>query len=83
MDLVQRRRSPATRQESSLSDVRGEPPSAAWPESFSFAGSSALLLLIANSFVDCWYLSFFALTPFLYRIIRSVPTTLRKISAAC
>ncbi len=42
-----------------------------WAESFIFAGTSALLLLIANLFCDYWYFSFFALTPFLYRIIKA------------
>jgi len=37
---------------------------------FLFAGSSAFLLLCANLFPDFWYLSFFALTPFLWRIVK-------------
>jgi apolipoprotein N-acyltransferase len=45
----------------------------AWAESFIFAGSSALLLLIANLFTQYWYLSFFALIPFLYRLIKATP----------
>ncbi len=44
-----------------------------WAESFLFAGCSALLLLIAKTFPHYWYFSFFALTPFLYRIITSPP----------
>jgi uncharacterized membrane protein len=40
-------------------------------ESFIFAGSSALLLLVVNSFPEYWYVSFFALTPFLYRIMKA------------
>jgi apolipoprotein N-acyltransferase len=44
-----------------------------WAENFLFAGSSALLLLIAGLRQDHWYLSFFALTPFLYRILRGTP----------
>ena len=44
-----------------------------WAESFIFAGSSALLLLIANLFPHWWYFSFFALTPVLYRIIKAAP----------
>jgi hypothetical protein len=44
-----------------------------WAESFIFAGSSALLLLIANLFSVYWYFSFFALVPFLYRIIKATP----------
>jgi len=45
-----------------------------WAESFIFAGSSALLLLIANLFPEYWYVSFFALTPFLFRIIKATPS---------
>jgi apolipoprotein N-acyltransferase len=30
-------------------------------------------LSVANGFLEYWYLSFFALTPFLYRIIRATP----------
>ena len=45
-----------------------------WAESFIFAGSSALLLLLANLFPEYWYVSFFALTPFLYRIIKATPS---------
>lgn len=44
-----------------------------WAESFIFAGGSALLLLIASLFPYYWYFSFFALTPFLYRIIKASP----------
>jgi apolipoprotein N-acyltransferase len=46
---------------------------ASWAESFIFAGSSALLLLLATLFPQYWYFSFFALTPFLYRIIKATP----------
>ncbi|MGB2981514.1 MAG: hypothetical protein WBC77_09725, partial [Candidatus Zixiibacteriota bacterium] len=46
---------------------------ATWARSFIFAGGSALLLLVANLFPDYWYFSFFALTPFLYRIIKATP----------
>jgi hypothetical protein len=49
------------------------PSLAAWAESFIFAGSSALLLLIANLFTPYWYFPFFALIPFLYRIIKASP----------
>ena len=45
-----------------------------WAESFIFAGSSALLLLLSNLFSVYWYFSFFALVPFLYRIIKATPT---------
>lgn len=51
----------------------GESLLISWAESFMYAGSSALLLLIAHAFADYWYFSFFALTPFLYRIIKSAP----------
>jgi uncharacterized membrane protein len=47
---------------------------AVWAESFVFAGSSALLLLLANFSPIYWYFSFFALVPFLYRIIKATPT---------
>ena len=50
-----------------------KPVLAAWAESFVFAGSSALLLLVANLFSDYWYFCLFALTPFLYRIIQAAP----------
>ncbi len=50
-----------------------KPPLATWAESFIFAGSSALLLLLATLFPQYWYFSFFALTPFLYRIIKATP----------
>lgn len=50
-----------------------EPVLATWAESFIFGGGSALLLLVANLFPDYWYFSFFALTPFLYRIIKATP----------
>jgi hypothetical protein len=49
------------------------PPLLTWAESFMFAGGAALLLLLANLFSQWWYLSFFALTPFLYRIIKAAP----------
>ncbi len=44
---------------------------APWAESFLYAGTSALLLLVASLFPAYWYLSFVALTPFLYRIMRA------------
>jgi len=44
-----------------------------WAESFIFAGNSALLLLLTNFFPHYWYLSFFALVPFLFRIIKATP----------
>jgi apolipoprotein N-acyltransferase len=49
------------------------PPVATWPESFIFAGGSSFLLLLAILFPDYWYVSFFALTPFLYRAIKAAP----------
>jgi apolipoprotein N-acyltransferase len=51
-----------------------KPSLTAWAESFIFAGSSALLLLLANLFPQYWYFSFVALTPFLYRIIKAAPS---------
>ena len=48
-----------------------EPVLATWAESFIFAGSSAFLLSLANLFPHWWYFSLFALTPFLFRIIRA------------
>ncbi len=45
-----------------------------WAESFIFAGSSALLLLLSNLFPQYWYFPFFALVPFLFRIINATPT---------
>jgi hypothetical protein len=43
----------------------------AWTDSFLYAGSSALLLLIANVFHGHWALSLAAMTPFLIRISRA------------
>jgi apolipoprotein N-acyltransferase len=51
--------------------IHAKLPLVTWAESFIFVGTSALLLLIANLFPDYWYFSFFALTPFLYRIIKA------------
>jgi apolipoprotein N-acyltransferase len=53
---------------------RHKPSHPTWSESFIFAGSSSFLLLIANYVPDYWYVSFFALTPFLYRIIKATPS---------
>jgi len=53
--------------------VYAKPPLTAWADSFIFAGISALLLLIANLFPHYWYFSFFALIPFLYKIIKASP----------
>jgi apolipoprotein N-acyltransferase len=50
-----------------------KPPLLPWAEDFIFAGGSALLLLLANIFPQFWYFSFFALTPFLYRIVKAAP----------
>src|SRR3990172_6008681 len=47
---------------------------AAGAVSFLYAGSSALLLLVANLFPVYWYLSFVALAPFLYKSSRSDQT---------
>ncbi|MCK4385398.1 MAG: hypothetical protein KAW52_03955, partial [candidate division Zixibacteria bacterium] len=51
-----------------------KPPFVSWAESFIFAGSSALLLHLVNLFPEYWYVSFFALTPFLFRIIKAAPS---------
>ncbi|MGH8003241.1 MAG: hypothetical protein ACRECJ_00750 [Limisphaerales bacterium] len=52
---------------------RGGPlgaPATGVAENFLYAGTSAFLLLVANLFPNYWYLSFFALIPFLWRIVR-------------
>lgn len=51
-----------------------KPLGATWSEDYIFAGSSAFLLLVANLFPDYWFVSFFALTPFLYRIVKTTPS---------
>jgi apolipoprotein N-acyltransferase len=53
--------------------LSSEPFLLRWAESFLFAGSSSLLLLIARMFPHYWFFSLFALTPFLYKIIISTP----------
>lgn len=58
---------------STLYTAGNKPPVTTWSESFIFAGGSAFLLLIAILLPDYWYVSFFALTPFLYRIIKATP----------
>jgi hypothetical protein len=58
---------------SGLAMTASKPLLVTWAESFIFAGSSGLLLLIVNLFPAYWYVSFFALTPFLYRIIKATP----------
>ncbi|MCP4632799.1 MAG: hypothetical protein GY855_07715, partial [candidate division Zixibacteria bacterium] len=50
-----------------------DPPHSDWAENIIFAGSTAFLLLIVNIFPAYWYFSFFALTPFLYKTIKSTP----------
>ncbi len=52
---------------------RDNPIPTVWVRDFIFSGSSALLLSIAHQFPLYWFLSFFALTPFLYRIIQASP----------
>ena len=42
-------------------------------EDFLYSGSSALLLLVANLFPAYWYVSFVALTPFLWRVSKATP----------
>ena len=54
----------------SVGKGRGEVSIGGPAGNFLFAGSSAFLLLVANLVPHYWYLSFFALIPFLYRIIR-------------
>ncbi len=54
--------------------VGDKPTGATWSEDYIFAGSSAFLLLVANLFPDYWFVSFFALTPFLYRIVKATPS---------
>lgn len=54
----------------SVKKGRGKPPIGGLAGNFLFAGSSALFLLVANLVPHYWYLSFFALIPFLYHIIR-------------
>ena len=49
------------------------PPLPTWSESFIWAGGSAFLLLVATLLPRYWYFSFFALTPFLYRIVKAAP----------
>jgi hypothetical protein len=46
---------------------------ASWAESLIFSGTSAALMLIASFYQAYWYLSFVALAPFLYKIIRAGP----------
>lgn len=48
-----------------------QPPLATWCESFVCAGGSAFLLNVALVLTDWWFVSFFALAPFLYRIIKA------------
>ncbi len=50
-------------------------------EDFLFAGSSALLLLVANLFPAYWYVSFVALTPFLWRVSRALPKEAFRLGA--
>ena len=63
---------PATHSSGFLTN-NSKPLLAIWAESFLFTGSTAFLLLVANLFPVYWYFSFFALTPFLYRIINASP----------
>jgi apolipoprotein N-acyltransferase len=48
--------------------------SVAWAEDFLFAGTSALLLLVAALWPTWWYLAFLAFIPFLHRVVSSTPT---------
>lgn len=54
-------------------DRPGSADGPAWAEDFLFAGSSALLLLLACLWPDLWFISFLALVPFLHRVIRANP----------
>jgi hypothetical protein len=47
------------------------PSGGGWAPDFISAGATALLLLISSFFPAYWYLSFFALTPFLWKITRA------------
>jgi hypothetical protein len=73
MEKLHRSRLKLLNHSASLVSGFPRPSLAAWAESFIFAGSSALLLLFANLFTQYWYFSFFALVPFLYRIIKASP----------
>ena len=64
----------AESQNTTESNYRNDSLLATWAESFIFAGTSALLLLIARLLPYYWYFSLFALVPFLYRIIKTTPT---------
>ena len=60
--------------EAAASRTPGEmSPVASWSESFVFAGGSSFLLLLAALFPAYWYVSFFALAPFLYRLVSATP----------
>ena len=49
----------------------GPPPSRVdYLVDFIYGGSSALLLSLAHIFGDLWFISFFALVPFLWRIFQ-------------
>ena len=52
---------------------RAKPVWSSWPESFLFAGTSGLLLLVVNYFPQYWYLSFLALSPLLFRMLVATP----------
>lgn len=64
----------AESQKTTESNYHNDSLLAIWAESYIFAGTSALLLLIAKLLPYYWYLSLFALVPFLYRIIKATPT---------
>jgi len=54
-----------------LIDLNDSPRAVDWAESFLYAGSSALLLLISSLYPIYWYVSCIALVPLLFRIIRA------------
>ncbi len=50
-----------------------KPGWASWTESYLFAGTSGLMLLIVILFPQYWYLSFVALCPLFYRMLGAAP----------
>jgi hypothetical protein len=53
--------------------VRCQSAGVRWAEDFLFAGSSALMLLVAGYWPELWPLSLLALVPFLHRVVRANP----------
>ena len=50
-----------------------------WVKDLLFAGTSAFLLLVIKILPGYWYISFFALVPFLYRIIEATPARAMRL----